>query len=66
MAAFASPWFSGQAGWAWNGIDYCCWIEGPLMKLPPFDYEAPETVAAAVGCWPSIRTRRVCWPEGRA
>jgi aerobic carbon-monoxide dehydrogenase medium subunit len=24
------------------------WIEGPLMKLPPVDYEAPETVSEAL------------------
>jgi carbon-monoxide dehydrogenase medium subunit len=32
----------------WNGIEPPLLDRGPLMKLPPFDYEAPETVAAAV------------------
>ena len=32
---------------SWNGIEPLL-DRGPLMKLPPFDYEAPETVAAAV------------------
>src|SRR5580700_7772021 len=31
-----------------TGSNHRSWTEGPLMKLPPFDYEAPETTAEAI------------------